>query len=136
MANEKFEERHIICEVRSKSLDRAKVKGLLLELVGPARAEAGCLYYDLYQQSDVPDVFYIVDGWASDDDVATHTEQSTVTRVVERLLPLLDSSKETPHGPAQKPVRQVSRDLICDKGSAAQRGCMESSWARLSRSFS
>jgi hypothetical protein len=36
MANEKFEERHIICEVRSKSLDRAKVKGLLLELVGPA----------------------------------------------------------------------------------------------------
>ncbi|MDT5144182.1 MAG: hypothetical protein QOI79_3549, partial [Mycobacterium sp.] len=25
MANEKFEERHIICEVRSKSLDRAKV---------------------------------------------------------------------------------------------------------------
>ncbi|MDT5201232.1 MAG: hypothetical protein QOH34_2754 [Mycobacterium sp.] len=90
MANEKFEERHIICEVRSKSLDRAKVKGLLLELVGPARAEAGCLYYDLYQQSDAPDVFYIVDGWASDDDVATHTEQSTVTRVVERLLPLLE----------------------------------------------
>jgi hypothetical protein len=38
MANEKFEERHIICEVRSKSLDRAKVKGLLLELVGPAPA--------------------------------------------------------------------------------------------------
>ena len=90
MANEKFEERHIICEVRSKSLDRAKVKGLLLELVGPARAEAGCLPYDLYQQSDAPDVFYIVDGWASDDDVATHTEQSTVTRVVERLLPLLE----------------------------------------------
>jgi hypothetical protein len=57
MSNDKSDERHIICEVRSKSFDRAKVKGLLLELVGPARREAGCLYYDLYQQSDAPDVF-------------------------------------------------------------------------------
>jgi quinol monooxygenase YgiN len=90
MSNDKSDERHIICEVRSKSFDRAKVKGLLLELVGPARREAGCLDYDLYQQSDAPDVFYIVDGWASQDAVATHAEHPTVISVVERLLPLLD----------------------------------------------
>ena len=90
MSNCKSQERHIICEVRSKPLDRAKVKGLLLELVGPARVAAGCLYYDLYQQSGAPDVFYIVDGWASEEAVATHAEHSTVISVVERLLPLLD----------------------------------------------
>jgi quinol monooxygenase YgiN len=81
---DKSQERHIICEVRSRPRDRTEVKGLLLELVGPARREAGCLYYDLYQQADAPDVFYIVDGWA------THAEHSTVISVVERLLPLLD----------------------------------------------
>jgi|SRR5258708_5954517 quinol monooxygenase YgiN len=67
MPHDKSQERHIICEVRSKPRDRTEVKGLLLELVGPARREAGCLYYDLYQQADAPDVFYIVDGWATQD---------------------------------------------------------------------
>ncbi|MEU6226872.1 hypothetical protein [Streptomyces sp. NPDC047042] len=38
MTTVKSAERHIIC------------------------AEAGCLYYDLYQQSDEPDTFYIVDA--------------------------------------------------------------------------
>ena len=58
MPHDKSQERHIICEVRSKPRDRTEVKGLLLELVGPARREAGCLYYDLYQQADAPDVLH------------------------------------------------------------------------------
>lgn len=57
--------------------------------MGPARAEAGCLYYDLYQQSDEPDTFYVVDGWASPEAVAEHAEHPNVTKVVEQLLPLL-----------------------------------------------
>jgi quinol monooxygenase YgiN len=85
MSNDKSDERHIICEVRSKSFDRAKVKGLLLELVGPARREAGCLYHELYRQSDAPDVFYIVDGWASQDAVATRAELGTFERLSQRV---------------------------------------------------
>lgn len=90
MSTAKSAERHIICEVRGKAPHRARVEELLLELVGPARAEAGCLYYDLYQQSDEPDTFYIVDGWASPEAVAEHAEHPNVTKVVEQLLPLLD----------------------------------------------
>ncbi|MET7464399.1 putative quinol monooxygenase [Nonomuraea sp. NPDC005501] len=89
MTTVKSAERHIICEVRGKAAHRARVEKLLLELVGPARAEAGCLYYDLYQQSDEPDTFYIVDGWASPEAVAEHAEHPNVTKVVEQLLPLL-----------------------------------------------
>ena len=76
--------------VRSKAPHREKVKGLLLELVGPARVEDGCLYYDLYQQSDEPDTFFIVDGWASEGAIEEHAAHPNVTRVVDQLLPLLE----------------------------------------------
>jgi quinol monooxygenase YgiN len=86
----KSEERHIICVVRSKPENREKVKELLLELVRPARREEGCLYYDLYQQVDEPNTFYIIDGWASEEAVAAHTMHPNVSRVVAQLLPLLE----------------------------------------------
>jgi hypothetical protein len=58
MQTVKSEERHIICVVRSKPANREKVKELLLELIGPARREEGCLYYNLDQQVDEPNTFY------------------------------------------------------------------------------
>jgi quinol monooxygenase YgiN len=70
------------------------VKELLLELVGPARLEEGCLYYDVSQQSDQPDTFYIIDGWASEEAVAVHAAHPNVSRVVGQLLPLLGSPLE------------------------------------------
>jgi quinol monooxygenase YgiN len=87
-------ERHIICVVRGKTSNRGKVKELLLELVGPARLEEGCLYYDVSQQSDQPDTFYIIDGWASEEAVAVHAAHPNVSRVVGQLLPLLESPLE------------------------------------------
>jgi|ERR1700754_3502051 quinol monooxygenase YgiN len=84
------QERHIICAVRSMPAHREAVKRLLLDLVEPARQEAGCLYYDLYQNDAEPDRFFIVDGWASDAAIAEHAKHPNVTRVVEQLLPLLE----------------------------------------------
>ncbi|MGW6405483.1 putative quinol monooxygenase [Streptomyces sp. NPDC055134] len=81
--------RHIICTVRAQTAHRDKVQELLLELVGPARAEPGCLYYDIIQQTDEPDTFYIVDGWASHEAIAEHTVHPNVARVVDQLAPLL-----------------------------------------------
>jgi len=85
----KEDERHIICTVRAKPEHRDEVKMLLLELVGPSRSEPGCLYYDLYQDGDTPDTFFIVDGWVSESAIAEHLAHPNVPRVVERLLPLL-----------------------------------------------
>jgi len=90
MTTAKDQERHIICTVRSMAVHRNTVRHLLLELVDPARAESGCLYYDLYQQSDEPDTFYIVDGWVSAEAIAEHADHPNVTRVVGQLLPLLE----------------------------------------------
>jgi quinol monooxygenase YgiN len=84
------DERHIICTVRAKAVHRAEVAQLLLELVAPARLEDGCLYYDVYQDTEDADAFRIVDGWASEQAVAAHLEHPNVPRVVDRLLPLLE----------------------------------------------
>lgn len=80
---------HIICVVRSQPTAREQVKALLLELIEPARQEDGCLYYHLYEKSDAPSTFYIVDGWVSDEAIAAHGEHPNVIRVVEQLTPLL-----------------------------------------------
>jgi quinol monooxygenase YgiN len=50
MKDAKANERHIICELRCDSKDRDRVRELILQFVLPARAEPGCLYYDLYQR--------------------------------------------------------------------------------------
>lgn len=89
MMNANSQEQHIICTVRSQPAHREKVMALLLELVGPARSEQGCLYYDLYEQNGQPGTFHIVDGWTSAAAVEAHTAHPNVPRVVEQLLPLL-----------------------------------------------
>jgi quinol monooxygenase YgiN len=85
---------HIICTVRAQTEHRDKVKSLLLELVGPAMAEEGCLYYDINQQNDEPDTFHIVDGWVSAEAVEAHVAHPNVRRVVAELTPLLSQPLE------------------------------------------
>ncbi|WP_312148412.1 putative quinol monooxygenase [Paenibacillus odorifer] len=85
----KSEEQHIICEVQCETPNREKVKELLIELVGPARLEEGCLYYDLYQKIEEPNKFYILDGWVNEQAVTEHTQHPNVPRVMEQLSPLL-----------------------------------------------
>ncbi|WP_089780579.1 putative quinol monooxygenase [Chitinophaga sp. YR573] len=58
--------------IRSKPEYREQVRELLLELVEPVRSEPGCLYYNLFQQSEDPAVFMLVAGWANDEAVAAH----------------------------------------------------------------
>ena len=85
---------HIICTVRARTEHREKVKSLLLDLVGPAIAEEGCLYYCIYQQNDEPDTFHIVDGWVSAEAVEAHVAHPNVHKVVAELTPLLSQPLE------------------------------------------
>jgi quinol monooxygenase YgiN len=89
MQSLKSDEQHIICELRCETPNREKVKELLQELVGPARLEEGCLYYDLYQKTEDPNTFYILDGWVNEKAVAEHAQHPNVARVMEVLSPLL-----------------------------------------------
>lgn len=88
--SDKSAERHLIATIRSKPEHRERVRELLLELVEPVRSEPGCLYYNLFQQSEDPATFMLVAGWANDEAVAAHPVHPDVPHVVELLMPLLD----------------------------------------------
>jgi quinol monooxygenase YgiN len=97
MTTSKHDEIHIVCTVRAQPEHRERVGELLLELVGPARGEAGCLYYDLYHERDLPGTFVLLDGWSWEAALAAHGVHPNVTRVVEQLTPLLASPLEILH---------------------------------------
>ena len=97
MTDNKQDEIHIVCTVRALPEHRDRVGELLLELVGPARGEAGCLYYDLFRERDFPETFVLLDGWASAAALASHAIHHNVTRVVEQPMPLLASPLEVMH---------------------------------------
>ncbi|GAB3759347.1 hypothetical protein GCM10028796_06410 [Ramlibacter monticola] len=62
MPNNTQDEVHIVCELRCSTENRDRVRELALRFVEPARAEPGCLYYDLHQKRGAPDTFLIIDG--------------------------------------------------------------------------
>ena len=52
MTANRLDEVHIVCELRCETADRERVRELALQFVEPARAEAGCLYYNPHQKLD------------------------------------------------------------------------------------
>lgn len=89
MTTTKQDEVHILCELRCAPADIERVRDLALRFVGPARAEPGCLYYDLHQKLDAPDTFFIIDGWASQAAMDSHAKNAHVAEVMKELGPLL-----------------------------------------------
>jgi quinol monooxygenase YgiN len=89
MTLSRADEVHIVCELRCESADRERVRNLALQFVAPARAEAGCLYYNLHQKLDEPNTFFIIDGWANQAAVDAHARNSHVASVMKELGPLL-----------------------------------------------
>lgn len=100
---DKSAERHLLVTVRSQPEHRQPVQQLLLELVDLVRREPGCLYYNIFQQTEDSEAFMIAAGWANDAAVAAHPTPPQ-SRLVEQLLPLLASPMEV------LPTRRVSEN--------------------------
>ena len=89
MTANRLDEVHIVCELRCEPANRERVRELALQFVEPARAEAGCLYYNLHQKVGEPNTFFIIDGWANRAAVDAHASNEHVARVMKELGPLL-----------------------------------------------
>jgi quinol monooxygenase YgiN len=55
----------VLARVRARAGKEAEVRRLLLALVAPSRAEAGCRNYDLHQSADDPTEFMFYENWTS-----------------------------------------------------------------------
>ena len=89
MTANRLDEVHIVCELRCAAADREQVRELALQFVAPARAEPGCLYYNLHQKLGEPNTFFIIDGWANQAAVDSHAANAHVDNVMRALRPLL-----------------------------------------------
>lgn len=66
-----------------------ELKAVLLALVEPTRQEAGCVQYELLQNSSDPTDFTFVETWASDEELDRHLVSTHLQEAFERVEGLL-----------------------------------------------
>ena len=64
----------VIARLRAKEGQETALQEVLEGLIGPTRAEAGCLLYELWQDRADPASFTFVEEWTSDEALAAHGE--------------------------------------------------------------
>lgn len=65
----------IVAKFTAKPGKADELKKVLVQGVKPARAEAGCLHYDLYRSVEDGNVFLFHETWKDEEAVALHGEQ-------------------------------------------------------------
>ena len=80
---------HVIARhfARPETID--DVRNILLELIGPSRAEPGCLKYELFQNEDAAADFTFVETFASDAALKAHAAAPYIANLGPRLAPLV-----------------------------------------------
>ena len=94
----KTDEIHIICRLRCEEQNRERVRELLLEYVESSRQEEGCLYYNIFQEKDDLNAFFILDGWKNQTAVDAHVLHPNVLRINALLKPLLSEDLKLTFG--------------------------------------
>ena len=62
----------VLATIKAKKGLEETVKNEIQALIGPTRAEAGCLNYDLHQSCDDKAVFMLYENWVSKEDLDKH----------------------------------------------------------------
>ena len=78
----------MIVEFTGVAEKKEELKKELLALVGPTRAEEGCLCYDLHVDEDDDSLFFFYERWASKEAHAAHDKTAHVLRI-KSVLPQL-----------------------------------------------
>jgi quinol monooxygenase YgiN len=63
-------------------------------LLGPTRAEAGCLAYELFQSDEDPTVWVLIERWRSVTDLDAHVLAEHMVRFLARSHEVLDGPPE------------------------------------------
>ena len=76
----------IIVTIHAKAGQESRVRDVLRGMLGPTRAETGCINYDLHESQDNPGVFAIYENWASAAHIDTHLK-SAHFQALAKLIP-------------------------------------------------
>jgi quinol monooxygenase YgiN len=84
----------IIARIRAREGKEEIVRQELLTLVGPTRAEEGCIKYDLHQAVDDNALFVFYESWASQEAIARHLQSPHIAAILTRVDELLAGPPE------------------------------------------
>ncbi|MGI6351345.1 MAG: putative quinol monooxygenase [Armatimonadota bacterium] len=65
---------NLIAQIDAKPGAEAKVAEALRAVVGPSRAESGCVSYTAYRSKDCATSFHVVETWKSSEALDAHTK--------------------------------------------------------------
>lgn len=85
---------HVVARHFAKPETIDQVRRLLLELIEPSRAEAGCLKYELFQNTDNPTDFTFVETFASDEALRLHAAASYIAGLAPKMKNLVAKPAE------------------------------------------
>jgi len=93
----------IFARFHAREGQQGSVAAALRDVVGPSRAEAGCLAIEAYRSTRDPQLFYIHSRWRDEEAFEMHAEMPHTVRFLERVQPLidhkLDVTRAVPIGP-------------------------------------
>lgn len=85
---------HVIARHFARPDQVERVREILLSLIAPSRAEAGCLKYELLQNIDDPTDFTFVETFADEAALKLHASSPYVSGLAARLKELVAKPSE------------------------------------------
>lgn len=80
----------VIATIRAKAGAQDQVRDALQGLLAPTRAEAGCLVYDLHQDTEDPTVFVFHEAWESAAHLDAHLASAHIAANRDRIGDVLE----------------------------------------------
>jgi quinol monooxygenase YgiN len=75
----------MVVELRSAPGRREDLRSAMLAILGPTRAEKGCLRYDLHEDREDPDVLAIYEVWSDAAALGRHRDTDHVREINSRI---------------------------------------------------
>jgi quinol monooxygenase YgiN len=80
---------NIIAVIKAKAGKESETKAALEGLVGPTRAEEGCIDFDLYENTDDTSSFMFYENWMSREALSAHMQAPHIKAFGEKASGLL-----------------------------------------------
>ncbi|MRT92922.1 putative quinol monooxygenase [Ancylomarina sp. 16SWW S1-10-2] len=73
----------IVAKILAKAEKREEVKAELIKLVGFSRSDEGCINYDLHQDKEDENLFFVYENWENHDSLQKHTASKHFVNFIE-----------------------------------------------------
>ncbi len=80
----------IVARFHAREGEEDAVAAAMRDMLGPVRAESGCLTIDAFRSTRNPRLFYVHSRWIDEAAFDIHAELPHTVRFLERVQPLID----------------------------------------------